>query len=130
VIDAKDVSVLGTIVLGGVTEQGVADGKGILYVVIQDMPGSVTAVAAKTMKAVAPYPFRDKGRCNRLALDAKNRANSCCCLEEKTFFGGDPTRAESYNVQCLIDWNSHVRTRGCDAILASLTFHCHPNHVA
>ena len=44
VIDAKDGTVLGTIDLGGVPEQGVADGKGMLYVVMQDAQGSVTAV--------------------------------------------------------------------------------------
>jgi len=72
VIDAKDGSVLGTIDLGGTPEQGVGDGKGMLYVVMQDMPGSVTAVDVKTMKAVAHYPLGDKGHCNGLALDAKN----------------------------------------------------------
>src|SRR6202790_938224 len=64
VIDAKDGTVLGTIDLGGVPEQGVGDGKGMLYVVMQDAQGSVTAVDVKTMKAVAHYPFGDKGRCN------------------------------------------------------------------
>ncbi len=79
VIDAKDGSVLGTIDLGGVPEQGVADGKGMLYVVMQDMPGSVTAVDVKTMKAVAHYPLGDKGRCNGLALDTKNRILFAAC---------------------------------------------------
>ena len=56
VIDAKDGAVLGTIDLGGVPEQGVADGKGMLYVVMQDAVGSVTAVDVKTtMKAVGHY---------------------------------------------------------------------------
>lgn len=73
VIDAKDGTVLGTIDLGGVPEQGVADGKGMLYVVMQDAQGSVTAVDVKTMKATGHYPFGDKGGCNGLALDAKNR---------------------------------------------------------
>src|SRR5215813_5294181 len=71
VIDAKNGSVLGTIDLGGVPEQGVADGKGMLYVVMQDPQGSVTAVNAKTMKATAHYPFGDKGRCNGLTMDLK-----------------------------------------------------------
>src|SRR5579864_3789372 len=44
VIDSKDGAILGTIDLGGVPEQGVADGKGMLYVVMQDAQGSVTAV--------------------------------------------------------------------------------------
>ena len=79
VIDAKDGTVLGTIDLGGVPEQGVGDGKGMLYVVMQDMPGSVTAVDVKTMKAVAHYPFGDKGRCNGLAIDAKNHVLFAAC---------------------------------------------------
>jgi DNA-binding beta-propeller fold protein YncE len=79
VIDAKDGSVLGTVDLGGVPEQGVGDGKGMLYVVMQDAQGSVTAVDVKTMKAVAHYPFGDKGRCNGLALDAKNDVLFAAC---------------------------------------------------
>ena len=79
VIDAKDGKVLGTIDLGGTPEEGVADGKGMLYVVMQDMPGSVTAVDVKTMKAVAHYPFSDIGRCNGLALDVKNKVLFAAC---------------------------------------------------
>src|SRR5450432_2396374 len=79
VIDAKDGTVLGKIDLGGVPEQGVGDGKGMLYVVMQDSPGSVTAVDAKTMKAVAHYPLGDIGRCNGLALDIKNHVLFAAC---------------------------------------------------
>ena len=79
VIDSKDGTVLGTIDLGGVPEQGVGDGKGMLYVVMQDAMGSVTAVDTKTMKAVAHYPFGDKGRCNGLALDVKNSVLFAAC---------------------------------------------------
>lgn len=79
VIDSKDGSVIGTIDLGGVPEQGVADGKGMLYVVMQDMPGSVTAVDVKTMKAVAHYPLADKGRCNGLTLDVKTGVLFAAC---------------------------------------------------
>jgi len=79
VIDSKEGTVLGTIDLGGVPEQGVPDGKGMLYVVMQDPQGSVTAVDVKTMKAVAHYPFGDIGRCNGLALDAKNSVLFAAC---------------------------------------------------
>jgi DNA-binding beta-propeller fold protein YncE len=79
VIDAKDGTLLGKIDLGGVPEQGVGDGKGMLYVVMQDAQGSVTAVDVKTMKAVAHYPFGDIGRCNGLALDAKNHVLFAAC---------------------------------------------------
>jgi DNA-binding beta-propeller fold protein YncE len=79
VIDTKDGTVLGTIDLGGVPEQGVADGKGMLYVVMQDAVGSVTAVDVKTMKAVGHYSFVDKGGCNGLALDVKNEVLFAAC---------------------------------------------------
>src|SRR5215469_16710134 len=79
VIDAKNGTVLGTIDLGGTPEEAVGDGKGMLYVVMQDMPGSVTAVDVKTMKAVAHYAFGDKGRCNGLALDVKNKVLFAAC---------------------------------------------------
>jgi len=79
VIDSKDGAVLGTIDLGGVPEQGVADGKGMLYVVMQDAVGSVTAVDVKTMKATGHYSFVDKGGCNGLALDVKNHVLFAAC---------------------------------------------------
>jgi hypothetical protein len=79
VIDAKDGSVLGTIDLGGVPEQGVGDGKGMLYVVMQDAVGSVTAIDAKTMKATGHFTFVDKGGCNGLALDPKNQVLFAAC---------------------------------------------------
>jgi len=79
VIDSKDGTVLGTIDLGGVPEQGVPDGKGRLYVVMQDAQGSVTAVDVKTMKAVGHYPLGDKGGCNGLALDIRNKVLFAAC---------------------------------------------------
>jgi DNA-binding beta-propeller fold protein YncE len=79
VIDSKDGTVLGTIDLGGVPEEGVPDGKGMLYVVMQDAVGSVTAVDVKTMKAVGHYSFVDKGGCNGLALDVKNQVLFAAC---------------------------------------------------
>ena len=79
VIDSKDGAVLGKIDLGGVPEQGVADGKGMLYVVMQDAQGSVTAVDAKTMKVTGHYPFGDTGSCNGLAIDVKNRILFAAC---------------------------------------------------
>jgi hypothetical protein len=46
---------------------------------MQDAQGSVTAVDVKTMKAIAHYPLGDKGRCNGLALDAKNHVLFAAC---------------------------------------------------
>jgi DNA-binding beta-propeller fold protein YncE len=79
VIDAKDGTLLGAIDLGGTPEQGVGDGKGMLYVVMQDAVGSVTAVDVKTMKAVGHYSFTDKGGCNGLAIDTKNDILFAAC---------------------------------------------------
>jgi DNA-binding beta-propeller fold protein YncE len=79
VIDSKAGTALGRIDLGGVPEQAVADGKGMMYVVMQDSIGSVTAVDVKTMKATAHWPFPDIGRCNGLALDVKNQVLFASC---------------------------------------------------
>jgi YVTN family beta-propeller protein len=79
VIDAKTGNVLGTIDLGGTPEEAVGDGKGMLYGMMQDAPGSVTVVDVKAMKAVARYPLADSGRCNGLALDAKNHVLFAAC---------------------------------------------------
>ena len=79
VIDGKDGTLLGKIDLGGVPEQAVGDGKGTLYVVMQDAVGGVTVVDAKTMKVTTHYSFVDKGGCNGLALDAKNGILFAAC---------------------------------------------------
>ncbi len=79
VIDAKDGTVLGTVDLGGTPEQAVGDGKGMLYVVMQEAVGGVAVVDVKTMKTVAHYSFEDKGGCNGLALDVKNQILFAAC---------------------------------------------------
>ena len=92
VIDAKDGTVLGTIDLGGVPEQGVADGKGMLYVVMQDAVGGVAAVDVRTMKTVAHYSFIDKGGCNGLAIDDKNQILFAACGRSGTSVTAPPTQ--------------------------------------
>jgi DNA-binding beta-propeller fold protein YncE len=79
VVDAKDGNVLGHIDLGGTPEQTVGDGKGTIYQVLQERPGGVAVVDAKTMKVTATYPFGDNGGCNGLALDAKNQILFAAC---------------------------------------------------
>jgi hypothetical protein len=80
VIDAKDGTVLGSIDLGGVPEQGVSDGKGTLYVVMQDPQGGVAVADTRTMKTTTHYPFGDKaGGCNGLALDNRNHVLFAAC---------------------------------------------------
>ncbi len=78
VIDPKGGTVLGRIDLGGAPEQAVSDGKGTLYVVIQDS-GSVAVVDVKTMKTTAHYPFGGNTGCNGLALDEKNHVLFAAC---------------------------------------------------
>ncbi|HEY3382650.1 MAG TPA: hypothetical protein VGK32_12825 [Vicinamibacterales bacterium] len=79
VIDAKDGTVVGTVALDGVPEQAVSDGKGRIYVVIQDK-ANVAVVDAKTMKVTAHYDFIEKAsRCNGLALDVKNHVLFAAC---------------------------------------------------
>ena len=79
VIDAKSGDVLGTIDLGGAPEQAATDGKGTIYVDIEDKD-QVAVVDAKTMKVTATYGLGGKGGGNAgLALDAKNGVLFVAC---------------------------------------------------
>jgi DNA-binding beta-propeller fold protein YncE len=79
VLDARDGSVTGTVDLGGTPEQGVADGKGRLYVVMQ-AESNIAVVDVKTQTTIAHYDFADRGgRCNGLALDVKNSVLFVAC---------------------------------------------------
>ncbi|MEP6789051.1 MAG: hypothetical protein ABJB40_11510, partial [Acidobacteriota bacterium] len=79
VVDARDGTVLGNIDLGGTPEQTIADGKGTVYQVLQDRPGGVAVIDAKTMKVKATYRFGENGGCNGLALDTKNQVLFAAC---------------------------------------------------
>ncbi len=79
VVDAKDGAVLGNIDLGGTPEQTIGDGKGMIYQVLQEQPGGVAVIDGKTMKLTATYSFVENGRCNGLALDAKNSILFAAC---------------------------------------------------
>lgn len=72
VIDAKDGSLEGTIDLDGAPEEGVTDGKGHLYIDIEDK-GNVAAVDAKTMKVTGHYSLGDNKAPAGLAFDAKHQ---------------------------------------------------------
>ncbi|MBV9852266.1 MAG: hypothetical protein JO250_21575 [Armatimonadetes bacterium] len=81
VLDAKDGSVLGTIDLGGAPEQAAADGKGRVYVDLEDKD-SVAVVDAKALKVIATYPLNGKGGGDAgLALDVKNHVLFVACRE-------------------------------------------------
>ena len=79
VIDAADGAVLGNIDLGGMPEQAVSDGKGRIYIDIEDK-SNVAVVDAKTMKVTAHYDIEGKGGvCAGLALDTKNNILFAAC---------------------------------------------------
>ena len=84
VINAADGSVLGTIDLGGAPEQAVTDGKGHIYVDIEDK-ANVAVVDAKTMAVTAHYDLAGKGgTCAGLALDVKNNILFSACRNPQT----------------------------------------------
>ena len=79
VLDAADGAVLGTIDLGGAPEQAATDGKGHIYVDIEDKD-SVAVIDARTMKVTATYGLNGKGGGNAgLALDVKNHVLFVAC---------------------------------------------------
>jgi DNA-binding beta-propeller fold protein YncE len=79
VINAADGAVLGTIDLGGAPEQAATDGKGHIYVDIEDK-GNIAVVDARTMAVTAHYDLEGKGgQCAGLALDAKNQILFATC---------------------------------------------------
>ena len=84
VLDANDGSVLGTIDLGGAPEQAVTDGKGHIYVDIEDKD-TVAVVDAKTMKVTTQYSLNGKGGGNAgLAIDARNHVLFVACRNPQT----------------------------------------------
>lgn len=84
VLDASDGSVLGTIDLGGAPEQAVTDGRGHLYVDLEDKD-AVAVVDTKSMKVTATYSLNGKGGGNAgLALDVKNHVLYVACRNPQT----------------------------------------------
>jgi DNA-binding beta-propeller fold protein YncE len=84
VIDAKDGSVVGTIDLGGEPEQAVSDGKGHIYVDIEDK-AKIAVVDAKTLAVTASYDLAGKGGgCAGLAIDVKNNILFASCRNPQT----------------------------------------------
>jgi DNA-binding beta-propeller fold protein YncE len=81
VLDAKDGAILGTIDAGGAVEQAVLDGKGHLYVDLEDK-GSVAVIDTKAMKLTGTISLAPKGDgCAGLALDAKHGILFAACSE-------------------------------------------------
>ncbi len=79
VINAVDGTVVGTIDLGGAPEQAVTDGKGHIYVDIEDKD-NIAVVDAKTMAVTAHYDIKEKGGGpGGLGIDAKNGILFAAC---------------------------------------------------
>ena len=72
VIDAKSGSVVGTIALGGGPEFAVADGKGTLFVNIEDK-SELVAIDSNTLKIKSRWPLAPAGAPTALAMDTEHR---------------------------------------------------------
>jgi DNA-binding beta-propeller fold protein YncE len=72
VIDAKSGNVVGTIELGGGPEFAVADGKGTVYVNIEDK-NEVVAIDSNTLKIKSRWPLAPAGTPTALAIDLEHR---------------------------------------------------------
>lgn len=84
VIDSKDGSIVGTIDLGGAPEQATTDGKGHVYIDVEDK-GNIAVVDAKTLKVTAHYDLEGKGgTCAGLAMDVKNHILFSTCRNPQT----------------------------------------------
>jgi len=81
VINAKDGTIAKTIDIGGAPEQAAVDGKGHLYIDIEDK-GSVAVIDTKTLAMTTSYSLGEgKGGNAGLALDAKHHVLFVACRE-------------------------------------------------
>lgn len=82
VLDDKDGSILGTIDIGGAPEEAATDGKGKIYVDIENK-AAIAVIDADTMKMIGKYDVSSKGGgCAGLALDVKNNILFASCREK------------------------------------------------
>ncbi len=83
VINASDGSVAGKVDLGGAPEQAVSDGKGHIYVDIEDRDN--IAVIDANSSVTAHYDLAGKGgTCAGLAIDMKNQILFVACRDPQT----------------------------------------------
>jgi len=84
VLSGKDGAVLGTVDLGGAPEEAALDGKGHLYIDLEDK-GSIAVVDTKALKLTGTYDLQGKGgTCAGLALDAKHGILFAACRNPQT----------------------------------------------
>jgi DNA-binding beta-propeller fold protein YncE len=72
VIDGKSGTVVGTIELGGAPEFAVADGRGVVYVNMEDK-NEVVAIESRTLTIKSRWPVAPAGRPTALAMDINHR---------------------------------------------------------
>lgn len=82
VFDAADGKVVGTIPLGGKPEMGVSDGKGRIFVNIENT-SEIVRLDARTLKVTARWSVAPGEEPSGLALDAKNHRLFSVCDNEK-----------------------------------------------
>jgi hypothetical protein len=83
VINAADGSIAGTLNLGGAPEQAASDGKGKIYVDIEDK-ANIAVVDAKTLTVADHYDISAKGAtCAGLAMDVKNQILFSTCRDPR-----------------------------------------------
>lgn len=83
VLDAKDGAIIGTIDLGGAPEQAALDGKGHMFIDLEDKD-SIAVVDIKTMKMTGKYDLSSKGGgCAGLAIDVKHGVLFATCGDKK-----------------------------------------------
>jgi DNA-binding beta-propeller fold protein YncE len=81
IIDTKDGAVVGTLDLGGAPEQAATDGKGHMWIDLENKD-SIAAVDTKDLKVTATYSLEGKGGGpGGLAFDAKHRVLFASCHE-------------------------------------------------
>ena len=81
VIDPKDGSVVGTVDVGGAMEQAQSDGRGKLYVDVEDEK-KIAVVDVKTLKVITKYDLGDSaGEPGGLGLDVKNHILFAMCAD-------------------------------------------------
>jgi hypothetical protein len=79
VINAADGAVLGTADIGGMPEQAASDGKGHIYIDVEDK-ANVAVLDAKTMMVTGHYDLTGSGgTCAGLAMDVKNNILFAAC---------------------------------------------------
>jgi len=82
VIDTHDGKILGTINIGGAVEQSVLDGKGKMYIDIEDKD-AIAVVDTASMKVLTKYDIHSHGGgCAGLAMDTKTGVLFAACRDK------------------------------------------------